>query len=85
MPWHLYQDREHQTDLWSSSSEILSLLKNRQGMRRELSQSVDDLAVIEQLISTIIFARIENLIPTFQIGLQVAAVKDPGFGDNSKT
>ena len=52
-----------QTDLGSISSEILSLqqesvdmnlrLKNRQGVRGELSQFVDDLVVTEQLISTI--------------------------------
>ena len=38
--------------------------KNRQGLRGELSQSVDDLMGTEQLISTIIFARRENLILT---------------------
>ena len=52
-----------QTDLGSISSEILSLqqesvdmnlrLKNRQGVRGELSQFVDDLVVTEQLIFTI--------------------------------
>ena len=52
-----------QTDLGSISSEILNLqqesvdmnlrLKNRQGVRGELSQFVDDLVVTEQLISTI--------------------------------
>ena len=53
-----------QTDLGSISSEILSLqqesvemnlrLKNRQSVRGELSQFVDDLVVTEQLISTIL-------------------------------
>ena len=52
-----------QTDLGSISSEILSLqqesvemnlrLKNRQSVRGELSQFVDDLVVTEQLIVTI--------------------------------
>ena len=52
-----------QTDLGSISSEILNLqqesvdmnlrLKNRQGVRGELSQFVDDLVVTEQLIFTI--------------------------------
>ena len=52
-----------QTDLGSISSEILNLqqesvdmnlrLKNRQGVRGELSQFVDDLVVTEQLICTI--------------------------------
>ena len=52
-----------QTDLGSISSEILSLqqesvdmnlrLKNRQSVRGELSQFVDDLVVTEQLITTI--------------------------------
>ena len=40
--------------------------------------------VIEQHIPTIIFARIKNLIPTFQIGLQVVAVKATEVGDDSK-
>ena len=76
------------TDQGSSSSEIFSLyqeevdmnlkLSNRQDVRRELCQS-EDLVVIKQHIPTIIFARIKNLIPTFQIGLQVVAV-----GDDSK-
>ena len=74
-----------QTDLGSISSEILSLqqesvemnlrLKNRQSVRGELSQFVDDLVVTEQLIVTIMETPVGE--PLFLEQLQIL---DLAFG-----
>jgi len=81
-----------QSDLGSISTEILSLqqqsvemnlrLKNRQSVRGELSQFVDDLVVTEQLISTILDTPVSEQLFLEQLQVldhKIAFLKEQSF------
>lgn len=81
-----------QTDLGSISTEILSLqqqsvemnlrLRNRQAVRGELSQFVDDLVVTEQLIQTILDTPVTEQAFLEQLQVldhKIAFIKEQGF------